>query len=432
MTNPEKRSVFSSIGQALKHLFNLGSNLIDRLLYSKRFLALVSLAIAILIFVSVMYSESLASQITQSTELNAQVEVVGDLDEYEISNVPTSVNVVVTGSAVDVRSAQNQNNYKAVLDITSLGEGNHRVRLDRKGFSPTLKVIFQPESVYVSISRKVSQEFTVEPDYLNNEKLEAQYILSDTVLENDTVTINTSQEKMSRISSVKALINVGGKTENFSETAKVVAYDQEGYAMDVDIEPDVINVNVTISSPNREVPIVTQSVGTIPNNKAIESISLDQPTVTIYGPEDVLNGIANVVVPINNQTLSNEVTELKQTLVRPEGVRSMDVESVTITIQLGDKVTREIEKSQIFYENNVNSYNVTKADGSQMVADVILSGTQSRLDKIEPSQIKVYLDMTSLRPGQQVVTLNITGPDQLVKYELLNNDIEVIITQKGE
>lgn len=432
MSQNNKNSIFSILGRSIKSVSIWLSNLIDKLLYSKRFLALVSLLITLLIFVSVLYSESLASQITQSTELDANVEIVGDLEEYEITNVPESVKAVVTGAAVDVRSAQNTNNYSAVLDISQLGEGNHRVRLDRKGFSPLLRVIFQPEFIDISVSRKVSQEFEIKTDYINMGKLEPQYILSKPEVENSIVTINTSQEKMSRISEVRALIDVSEKTESFSSVAKVVAYDQEGKAMDVDISPNEVNVSVSISSPSRQIPIIASMVGEIPNNRAIERITFDHPSVTIYGVEEVLNTISSVPVVINAQTLNSDQTQLKHTLVRPEGVRSMDVETVNITINLGDKASKSIEKSQIFFENNVNNYNVAMADGSDLVVDIVLSGTQARLDEITPSQIKVYIDMSALRPGTQTVTLQVSGPDPLVNYELNENQIDIVISEKGE
>lgn len=432
MSEKNKSSIFSTIGKGIKSISIAISNLIDRLLYSRRFLALVSLLIALLIFASVLYSEQMANQITQSTELTAPVEVVGDLEEYEISNVPSTVQVLVTGSAVDVRSAQNQNNHSAVLDISTLGEGNHRIRLDRKGFSPTVKVIFQPEFVDVNVSRKVSAEYDVEPTYINMNKLEPQYILSNLTLDNTQVTINTSQEKLSQISQVRALIDVSNKTESFSSVAHVVAYDQQGKAMDVEIEPNELNATVTIASPSRQVPIAVRTEGQIPNNKSVEAITLDQPSITIYGPEEILNTISSIPVVINAQTLTQDETVLKHTLVRPEGVRSMEFETVNISIALGDKETSQIEKSQIFFENNANNYEVVRADGSEMVVDVTMSGTADRLAQIDPSSIKVFIDMSALRVGQQSVTLKVSGPDPLVDYQVTNNQIDVIISEKGE
>lgn len=432
MSEKNKSSIFSTIGKGIKSISIAISNLIDRLLYSRRFLALVSLLIALLIFASVLYSEQMANQITQSTELTAPVEVVGDLEEYEISNVPSTVQVLVTGSAVDVRSAQNQNNHSAVLDISTLGEGNHRIRLDRKGFSPTVKVIFQPEFVDVNVSRKVSAEYDVEPTYINMNKLEPQYILSNLTLDNTQVTINTSQEKLSQISQVRALIDVSNKTESFSSVAHVVAYDQQGKAMDVEIEPNELNATVTIASPSRQVPIAVRTEGQIPNNKSVEAITLDQPSITIYGPEEILNTISSIPVVINAQTLTQDETVLKHTLVRPEGVRSMEFETVNISITLGDKETSQIEKSQIFFENNANNYEVVRADGSEMVVDVTMSGTADRLAQIDPSSIKVFIDMSALRVGQQSVTLKVSGPDPLVDYQVTNNQIDVIISEKGE
>lgn len=427
-----KNSLMNALSHFFKTVSGAISNVIDKLLYSQRYLTLVSLAITLLIFASVLYSDSLANQITQSTELKTKVEIVGDLEEYEISQVPEEVDALISGSSVDVRSAINQNNYRAVLDVSNLGEGTHRVRLDRKGFSQSLKVIFQPETLEVNISKKISAEFEVEPSYINTNKLESQYIISDLTLENKTVTINTSQEKLNQISEVRALVDVGAKTESFESLAKVVAYDQNGLAMDVEIIPVEIGANVTISSPNRKVPIVVSAQGVIPNNKAIDNITLDQPSVTIYGSQEVLNKVNSIPAVINATTLTQDKTTLKHTLIRPDGVRSMELETINMEITLAEKTTREIEKSQIFFENNTNNYDVSMADGSDMVVDVILEGTLNRLNAIDSSQIKVYIDMSSLKVGNQSITLKVSGPDPLVSYKLKNNPINIVISEKGE
>lgn len=426
------RTVIGAITRVFGRLSAWVSTLIDKLLYSKRFLALVSLAITLLIFVSVIFSAQLANQINQSTELVAAVEIIGDLEEYEISDVRETVNVVVTGSAIDVRSAQNTNNYTAVLDISNLTEGNHRVKLERKGFSPTLKVIFQPESLDINISRKTSEVFDVTPNFINLAKLEPQYNISNPVLEVNEVTINTSQEKLSQISEVRALIDVTGKTETFNVAAKIMAYDQAGRAMDVEIEPNEVNATVEISSPNKQVDVFVNPVGAIPNDMAIDTISIDTPSITLFGAEEVLNAISNIPAAIDATQLTNRQTQLKHTLLRPEGVRSMDVETILIDIELAPKVTKAVEQSQIFFENNVNNYDISKPDGTELVADVTLSGSQKRIDELNVSSIRVSLDMNGLMPGKQVVNLSVNGPDPYINYELNNSQIEVVISEKGD
>lgn len=430
--NKNKNSIFHKILGSLKNISVLASNLIDRLLYSKRFLALVSLMITLLIFASVVFSEQTANQINQSTELTARVEVIGDLQEFEISDVPETVKVVVTGSSLDVRTIQNSNNYAAVLDISTLSEGNHRVKFERKGFADSLKVIFQPEEIAINISRKTSAVFQLTASYINQDRLEEQYILAEPSLEVNEVTINTSQEKLSQISEVRALIDVANRTETFNTVAKIVAYDQLGQAMDVEVDPQEVNVSVSVSSPNKQVNVLVTPVGQIPNNKAIDEIVIDYPSITLYGPNEVLDKISNINVNIDAALLKENETQLKYTLVRPEGVRSMDIETINLTIQLANRVSTEVEKSQVFFENNINNYDIVKTDGSELVVDVVLSGTQSRVDNVNPSLLRVSLDVSGLRVGTQVVNLSVTGPDPFVHYEVVDNQIEVEISEKGD
>lgn len=408
------------------------SNIIDKLLYSKQYLAFVSLGIALLIFASVFYTDALSNQIKQSLELTVPVEVVGNLDEYELTGVPESVDSIVTGSAIDVRNAQNSESFRGVIDVTGLTEGNHRIKFERKGFPQSLNVIFTPETIDINLSRKISQEFGITTGFINEARLGQQYILSEPKLEINSVVINTSQEKMNQISEVRALIDVSDKTENFTAMAKVVAYDQNGQAMNLDIEPEEVRVSVEVTSPSRTVPVVVYPVGTIPKDKVISSITINYPEITLFGPQSVLNDITEIPLSLNAENLSESPTVINHTLSRPEGVRALDIETVEVTVNLADKSSQTIEKSQVFFENNINNYQVTKSDQSNLVVDVVVSGAQERIDALNEGQIKVFIDMTDITIGKQTVTLQVSGPDHLLTYEVTNPEVNINVAERGE
>lgn len=430
MSKKTSSGIFYEINRAFFRIASFFALIVDKLLYSNRYASLVSLAIAALLFISVNYSNQQANSITSSyTFDNVTIETLVNKEMMDVVGIPDNVTAVVTGDFVTVNAMKNDGQVSVVLDLEALSEGNHRVKFGIKGFLPGLSVVLSPEYADVSLQRKSSRTFLVTPEFINLDRLDAQYIVSEPILDLSEVTINASNEKLDSISMVRALIDVKDKKESFTIEAQVKIYDQDGKLMDVVVSPSVVNASVAISSPNRQVPIVIKPTGTIPNNKAIDSITMDFESVTLYAPQEVLNKISSIEVPINAESLTMD-TKLKVTLPIPEGVRSMNTTSVSLDIKLGDKQLRSIEGSQIFFENNNKNYEIKKSNNAPMVADVIIEGTQARIDAIDVSKIRVSLDMKNINIGPQKVKLIVEGPDSLLTYRLVSDEIDIVVTQK--
>ena len=430
MSKKTSSGIFYKINRAFFRIASFFALIVDKLLYSNRYASLVSLAIAALLFISVNYSNQQANSITSSyTFDNVTIETLVNKEMMDVVGIPDNVTAVVTGDFVTVNAMKNDGQVSVVLDLEALSEGNHRVKFGIKGFLPGLSVVLSPEYADVSLQRKSSRTFLVTPEFINLDRLDAQYIVSEPILDLSEVTINASNEKLDSISMVRALIDVKDKKESFTIEAQVKIYDQDGKLMDVVVSPSVVNASVAISSPNRQVPIVIKPTGTIPNNKAIDSITMDFESVTLYAPQEVLNKISSIEVPINAESLTMD-TKLKVTLPIPEGVRSMNTTSVSLDIKLGDKQLRSIEGSQIFFENNNKNYEIKKSNNAPMVADVIIEGTQARIDAIDVSKIRVSLDMKNINIGPQKAKLIVEGPDSLLTYRLVSDEIDIVVTQK--
>ena len=430
MSKKSSNGIFSKISRAFSKIASFFAIIVDKFLYSNRYAGLVSLSIAALLFISVNYSNQQANSITSSYTFDrVEIETIVNKELMDVVGIPENVTAVVTGDFVTVNAMKNDGLVSVVLDLENLNEGNHRVKFGTKGFLPGLSVILSPEYADVSLQRKASRTFSVTSEFINVDRLDAQYIVSEPVLDLNEVTINASNEKLDSISMVKALIDVKDRKESFTTEAQVKIYDQDGKLMDVVVSPSVINASVAISSPNRQVPIVIKPTGSILNNRAIDSITMDFDSVTLYAPQDVLNKISSIEVPINAESLIADTT-LKVTLSTPEGVRSMNTTTVNLDIKLGDKQTRTIEGSQIFFENNIKNYEISKPENAPMVADVIVEGTQARLDAIDLSKIRVSLDMNNINIGPQKAKLIVEGPDSLLTYRLVNDEIDIVVTQK--
>ena len=197
-----------------------------------------------------------------------------------------------------------------------------------------------------------------------------------------------------------------------------------------------MHVFVPVTSPNKTVPVVVQVSGEIAaEGMAIESITADQQTVTIYGPESILGKIDNVVVTLNASNITKDSTILRP-VVLPTGVSSSNINQITMTIVLGEEAERTIEDVKINYKNNLNNYKVSQPN-NQTTVSVKVTGTQSNIDAVTADDISVYVDMIDAKPGLSEFQLQVDQPaDGMVKYQITEPAYELNVlgetTDDGE
>lgn len=418
-------SVFTRIVHFLSMLF-------DRIIFKASNALIVSLIIAIGLFSMVYFSEQSASSIRSSREIeNIPVEKVVNDQLYEVTGIPSTVNAIVQGEYVDLISLQNQANYSVAIDLTGLSEGTHFVNLEPRDFSQRIRVVLSPSRAEVTIRRKITQPFIFGHDFINTNKLSAEYVLGEPTFSQSEVIVSASQETINQISHIKALIDVNNKTESFEVEAPLVAYNQNGQPMDINILPKSVTANVGLTSPNKQVSVKLKVEGTIPNNMAIASYELDHEQLVIYGPEDKLATVNSITIPINGSSLSNVESSLVHAITLPEGIRKASQDRVRVQLSLESKVEETVENINIFFENNTNNYLVDLIDNQQPVMDVILTGAPTMIESIDLSKIRVTADLSNLGVGNHEVSVKVSGPSDFVVYRPSQTKISIEIKENS-
>ncbi len=403
------------------------STFIDRVLFNRKYGQLVALVLAILLYVVVNYN-SMASVYTSSLRSTRSLDDVAvtaryNNDTFELSGLPETADIYITGEAANVINAV-AGGGNVVADLEGLTEGSHEVRLTGEGFGDSVTVVVDPTTVNVTLKKKTTQQFDLSWDFINRDKMESVYTVGTPVFDYTKVNVRASRDTLDTIAFVKALIDVGGKAADFEQDARLIAYDASGKPVTADIVPDTVHVSVAVSSPNRTVPIEVQVSGDVPDGKAIESITTDQQTVTIYGPETVLSGIEKVVVILNASTITKDSTVLRP-IVLPAGVNSSNINQITMNVALGEGVTKTIENVPINYRNNVNNYKASQPE-NKTTTSVTVFGTQANVDQVTVDDINVYVDMKDAMPGLQEFQLFVDqAPNMLVKYALTESVYEL-------
>lgn len=404
------------------------STFLDKVLFNEKYSKVVSLVLAVLLYAIVNYnalSTSFQSSLRYSKTLS-DVTVLAkyNSDTFEISGLPEKVDVILTGDAANVTSAANAENGTVICDLDGLTEGEHEIKLTTEGYGNNVNVVVNPTNVNVVMKKKTTRQFDISYDFINQDKMEQIYSAGTPEFEYTKINVRASKDTLDSIAFVKALIDVSGQSADFEQDAVLVAYDSSGKPVNADIVPNTLHVKVPVTSPNKSVNIQVQVSGEVPDGKAIDSITMDQQTVTIYGSETTLANIDQVVVTLDAGTLTKDSTVLRP-IVLPAGVTSATNTQVTMNITLADAEEKTIDDIPINVINNNKHYKASQPD-NKTTTSVTVKGTKNNIDKLAADDINVYIDMKDVQPGLQKFALQIEQPkDGFVVYTLNESEYEL-------
>ncbi|MFG6150597.1 CdaR family protein [Halobacillus sp. B23F22_1] len=323
----------------------------DNLFKNKWFIRIISLLLAVLLWVSINVDDNMDSDSQWFNNTSSVTEVMNDIplevqfdsEEYVVTGLPQNVTVSVEGPNSAVAPVVRQQNFTAFVDLNDLGPGTHEVTVQHSGISNQLSVSIEPQVVEVTIEEKESQNFPVTIDLINESQIENEYTVGEAEIDPSEVTITGSSAAIDRVASVKAIMDVGEADETLEDIeAPVKVYDAQGNELNVLLDPTTVDVTVPITRSEKDVPISFEPAGEAPEGVEVDSINSETDSVTISGPNDVLEEIENFEdIPVDvSEVTEDETVEVDIPL--PDEVSGVDPETVEVEVEV-EEVTEELE-----------------------------------------------------------------------------------------
>ncbi len=364
--------------------------------------------------------------------------IVAEYNEeaFVVEGIPEGADIVLMGRKSDLYLAEQLGDHKLTLDLTDYSAGTHKISIKYNNPIKTLDYKVDPSRVTLVIYPKISESKTLTTDILNTDKLNNTLVISSVKLDKDEVIIKSYKEKLETVASVKALVDVNALNATNAgtytlENVKLVAYDEKGTEIkDIEIIPETVTATVIVSSPSKVVPVRIVPVGDVASGSAISTITSNVNTVTLYGDEDALKSIEDIKVEIDVTGLSKDKS-YQETIVKPNGVRSMSDTAITIKVTMQGESSKEFKNIPLEFENlDTSKYKALAKSESDTKVDVVVKGVSSLLNKLTNDDIKAYVDLSDLEPGTYEVPVIVTGSDLKLKYSSRTIKIEVIISKK--
>ncbi len=413
-----------------------GKGRIDKLLNNSNTLIYLSLVLACIIFYTIDRKVIDLSDQGALVLSNQTIKAEYNEEAYVVDGIPSSADIVLIGRKSDLYLAEQLGDHQLSLDLTDLSEGTHKVNIKYNNPINSLDYKVDPSRVTIVIAPKVSESKTLTTDILNTDKLGSTLVISNVELDRDEVIIKSSKEKLAKVASVKALVDVNVLNASQAgtytlENVKLIAYDEKGTEInDIEIVPETVTATVTITSPSKVVPIKIVPVGEVASGSAINTITSNVNTITLYGEDSVLDAIDDIKVEINVNGLSEDKT-YQETIIKPTGIRSMSNTNVTVKVTMEKETSKEFIGVPIQFENlDSSKYRALAKTAEETKVDVIVKGVKSILNKLSADDIKAYVDLSDLSEGTIRVPVQVTGSDVRLSYTSRTTSIEVVISKK--
>lgn len=284
---------------------------------------------------------------------------------------------------------------------------------------------------------QVSIEDLARVDKMVAAKAEGEVItgkaLGNITIEPNMIRIEGAKTTIEKISSVYAVVNVSGMSENGSFVVSPVLYDSNGKEIDsTDVTFSEKNLKVNVSLLDTKTVPVRWNINVTPaEGYGIESLDYSPSEVEIAGSQEALNGIDEIVledyVAENlSENLEDEVD--LESVVKEKGVVLAHPDrdktaKLAVKLDEYEKIGGVVSFDAVSLNGRSDNYKYSVV-GDTSIA-YTLYGISADLETLDRTKLKFSLDVTGLGPGTYTLDLQMNGNDKVTLASNIDVKIKV-------
>jgi YbbR domain-containing protein len=219
-----------------------------------------------------------------------------------------------------------------------------------------------------------------------------------------TVKVEGPASQVDRVLQVESSISLVGARAPVEEQVSLMPVDADGKRVSaVTLQPDRVQVRIPVrQQPNfKEMAVIVEILGQPAADYRVTNVSYTPSVVNVIGSPVVLGDLPGVLntVPISIEGRTENVVE-RLALELPPGVSVVDPNelAVQVTIQI-EPLPGSVTVTRTLTYQGLQPGLMPIA--SPAVVEVILSGPRPRLSALLPEDVRVILDLSDLRLGDE-------------------------------
>ena len=421
---------------ALSEKFSKSGKFVENWLSKSNTLLFISLIFAVVLYIAV--DQKLITMNESSAEVLRDVPVVAEYNQesYVIDGLPEKVDITLIGGKSDLYFAKQSGTKNIVIDLSDLKPGTHKVQINYTQEFSSIKYSANPSAATIIIYQKESATKNITYDLLNQDKLDAKKVIDGVTLSTSEVIVKGAQYQLEKVAIVKALIDVSKLPSQDVGTQTIdnidlIAYDEAGQIVDIEIVPETVSAEITIKSPSKEIPLKFVTKGNVAFGYAIKTIEASDTKVTVWGSSEAINELKFIEVEVNVSDIKSD-QKYKLEINKPSGVRNMSISTVNVDVSLDVSADRELDNVGLIWRNlDLSKYKVQASSAKDTNVTIVLKGVASVINDIQSSDVTAYLDLSGYTEGEYEVEVQVEGNDTRVEYVAKTKKVKVKITKIG-
>ena len=417
---------------ALSDKFSKSGKFVEHWLSKSNTLLFISLLFAIALYIAV--DQKLITMNESSAEVLRDVPVVAEYNQesYVIDGLPEKVDITLIGGKSDLYFAKQSGTKNIVVDLSDLKPGTHKVQINYTQKFSSIKYSVNPSTATIIIYQKESATKNITYDLLNQDKLDLKKVIDNVTLSTSEVIVKGAEYQVDKVAIVKALIDVSKLPSQDVGTQTIddinlIAYDENGEVVDVEIVPEKVSAEITIKAPSKELPLKFVTKGNVAFGYAIKTIEASDTKVTVWGSSEAINNLKFIEVDVNVSDIKTN-QKYKLEINKPSGVRNMSISNVSVDVTLDVSSDRELDNVGLIWRNlDLSKYKVQASSANDTNVTIILKGVASVINEIQPSDVTAYLDLSGYSEGEYEVEVQVEGNDTRVEYVAKTKKVKVKI-----
>ncbi|MBX5319836.1 YbbR-like domain-containing protein [Staphylococcus caprae] len=299
------------------------------MLESKWGLRFVALILAVFFFLSVnnvfgnVFNTDDISQKSTKTIQDVPVDVIYNNKDLHVTKAPDSVDVNLSGPQSKLIKIENPEDLKVTVDLSDKKAGSYHKKYQVKGIGNDVSYSVKPKTANVNLEKKVTKEMHVQPD-VSQSDIDNNYKVSKQKISPETVEVTGGEQQLKKIAYLKATFkNFSKITKDTNDVAEVNAFDKELNKLNVSINPNEVNLKVSVAPFSKKVKVHTKTTGKLDNDKELDNVKLNDKEVQIYGSRDDLQSINEITAEVDLDGISDS-TEKTVKFDLPKNVTKVD------------------------------------------------------------------------------------------------------------
>jgi len=318
--------------------------------------------------------------------------------------------------------------FRATLDLTDLGAGEHDVAVQVKSLDPQVGILdVQRPQLRVTIDTMAQKEVPVQVEIMDNTAF--GYDPQPAVYRPMTVTVTGPASQVQQVTRARAEVYLRGAKSQVERMEAVSVVDGQNQAIPrVSAEPALVQVVVPVEQwPGRkEVAVRVKLSGRPADGYRLSSVKVEPSTVVLQGDSEVLAEVPGYVEtePLALDDAAGDV-RLRLNLLLPTGVTSNEGDTVVATAGV-TAIEGGVTVAQPLVQQGLGPG--LQAQTALDSVDVILSGPVPLLDSLNQDDVFVILDLTGLIAGTHALNPKVVLPDGINLQGVIPELVEVVIT----